>query len=144
MLKKVKGRLKRGASDTDVLIYSKNVTKKGEIVTGYAESTATPLSEYETKKEAITTTLFRGFNNEGEDKIANSQAELKKLGFSNEVQKLEDVKVDITGEPISIGNITMMEQKQTLSKNSRIDVQEIVDGKPNGYNGIYFGFRVYG
>ena len=131
--KKVKGRLvAAGASDTDVLIYSKNVTKKGEIVTGFAESTATPLSEYETKKEAITTTLFRGFNNEGEDKIANSQAELKKLGFSNEVQKLEDVKVDITGEPISIGNITMMEQKQTLSKNSRIDVQEIVDGKPNG------------
>ena len=131
--KKVKGRLvAAGASDTDVLIYSKNVTKKGKIITGFASATATPLSEYETKKEAITTTLFRGFNNEGESKIADSQAELKKLGFDKEIQKLEDTKVDITGQPISVGNITLIEQKENISENSYIDVQKIVEGKPNG------------
>lgn len=131
--KRIKGKLvAAGASNTDVEIYSKNITKKGDVITGSASETSTFLSAYEAKEEDVTTTLFRGFNNEGDSKLASSQKELKDLGFNEEVQKLEDVKVDITGEPISIGNITMMEQKQTLSKNSRIDVQEIVDGKPNG------------
>ena len=131
--KKIKGSLiATGASDTDVQIYSKNVTKKGNVVTGSASATATPLSSYETKKEAVTTTLFRGYNDKGESKLASSQLELKELGFDKEIQKLDDVKVDIRGEPISVGNITLMEQKENISENSYIDVQEIVEGEPNG------------
>ena len=135
--KQIRGRLKGVNADDDVKIFSQLVTTKTignktvRIASG--ETKTHSLNNLETQKDPIKTTLFRGFNADGESKIANSEAELKKLKFDNEIQKLSNVTVDMQGEPISIGDITMMpKDAPSDTEKSYVAVQKIENNKPNG------------